>query len=104
MSNDIKTILKDRLPIGTRLNKQVEPEKQEKLSLAIVDSVADELVREYGNPEFRRWYCGVIYKFGLDRVEQWRRRASEGKQPARLFSTYVKQAEKYSPSKSEIGS
>ena len=96
MTSDINSILKNHLPIDSRLSK-VETEKHDKPALAIVDSVADGLVKEYDNPEFRRWYCSVIYKFGLDKVEEWRRRASEGKNPARLFSTYVKQAEKYKP-------
>lgn len=96
MSPDIKTILSNQLPIGTRVNES-ESVKPNRPALAIVDSVVDGLVKEYDNPEFRRWYCSVVYEFGLDKVEEWRRRASEGKTPARLFSTYVKQAQKYKP-------
>ena len=76
-------------------NRNTEPVKRDKPSIAVVDSVADSLVKEYGNPQYRRWYCGIIYEFGLDKVEEWRKRASEGNTPARLFSSYVKQARTY---------
>lgn len=64
-----------------------------------VDRIVDALVREYDNPGFRRWYCGVVYEFGPAQFEEWRRRASEGKEPAKLFSKYVKEARTYSYSR-----
>jgi hypothetical protein len=62
------------------------------LPIGAVDSIADSLVTEYSNPEYRRWYCGVIYEFGPGVVEQWRCRAGEGREPAKLFSKYVRDA------------
>lgn len=72
-----------------------ERSKPNKPPLAVVDSVVDGLVKEYDNPKFRQWYCGVVYEFGLDKVEEWRKRACEGNSPAKLFSSYVKQARTY---------
>lgn len=58
----------------------------------VVDSLADELIVEYENPNWRPWYCGVINQFGLDQVTIWRGRSKSANSPARLFSHYVKQA------------
>lgn len=63
-----------------------------KLPIGVVDEIADRLVTEYGNRQFRRWYCGVVYQFGPNKVYEWQARAKEGKDPARLFSKYVKDA------------
>lgn len=60
-----------------------------------VDRIADSLVREYDNPQWRKWYCGVIYEFGLSKIEEWRIKAKEGKSPSKLFSLYVSEARKY---------
>jgi len=60
------------------------------LSIDVVDKLAEELVTEYNNSPYRRWYCGVIYDFGPAQVHEWRVKASEGNQPAKLFSKYVK--------------
>jgi len=83
-------------------NKQLPKGNRDKVSNRIpidsVDVLADELVSEYANPEYRKWYCKVIYKYGLAQTQEWRRRASEGKEPARLFSKYVKDAQTYSGS------
>jgi hypothetical protein len=57
-----------------------------------VDKLADELVTEYSNPKFRKWYCSVIYEFGFERVAEWRRKAATGHTPGGLFGHYVKQA------------
>jgi hypothetical protein len=94
MTSDIKSIISNHLPIDVKGDKAEHVVKR-RPEMVIVDSLVDELVKEYDNPGFRRWYCGVIYEFGLDRVGEWRRRASDGKTPARLFSAYVKQAYKY---------
>lgn len=57
-----------------------------------VDILADELVEEYSNPNYRRWYCQAIYNYGIPQVLEWRKRATEGDVPARLFSKFVKEA------------
>lgn len=79
-----------QLPIGKSSCK-----KKLKLPTAAVDKVADELVVEYDNQPYRRWYCGVIYEFGFPKVEEWRRRSGEGRVPAKLFSKYVSDARSY---------
>lgn len=71
----------------------IKPIKQ--LPIEQVDELADELVRAYGNPVFRVWYCGVIYEFGLAKVHEWKGRAAEGKEPGKLFSKYVQDARRY---------
>jgi hypothetical protein len=70
--------------------------------IAQVDELADALVAEYANPDYRAWYCGVINKFGVEKVHEWHRRASEGKRPGRLFTTYVNQAGGYRKSSENI--
>ena len=88
MSTDISNILsKKQLPDD---NSSSKPSKQ--LPIDAVDKLADELVTEYSNPVFRQWYCGVIYQYGFAKVAEWRKRAEEGKEPAKLFSKYVKDA------------
>lgn len=87
-------------PIGNNLKKYQVPNgtsKVEKptLPVAAVDELADELVKEYSNDLYRRWYCGIIYEFGFATVNEWRTRAASGKQPARLFSKYVRDARTY---------
>ncbi|MFT4532259.1 MAG: hypothetical protein ACI9T8_000270 [Candidatus Saccharimonadales bacterium] len=62
------------------------------LPIGSVDALADELVKEYSNPGYRKWYCKVIYDNGIERVLEWRRRAEEGDYPAKLFSKYAKEA------------
>lgn len=73
----------------TNANRESE---RPKLAVVHVDRLADELVNEYNNPNFRRWYCGVIYEFGTSTVIEWRSRARTGRVPARLFSKYVSEA------------
>lgn len=87
MANDIKSILSSQLPIGNSTRKPIK-----QLPIEAVDTLADELVAEYVNPQFRQWYCGVIYQFGYAQITEWRKRALEGRDPARLFSKYVKDA------------
>ena len=39
------------------------------------------------NPQFRKWYCGIFYRLGKDKVLQLASIArSDGKQPIKLFS------------------
>jgi hypothetical protein len=78
-------------PIANSNNHAIKHE----LPIEAVDTLADELVAEYNNPGYRRWYCGVIKDFGFSKVHEWRRRASEGKEPAKLFSKYVKDSRTY---------
>ena len=88
MVDSLNSILKSHSPIVLEeVSQQVKP------LISVVDAIADELVAEYSNPDYRRWYCGVINRYGLAKVDEWRRRASEGKEPAKLFSLYVKQAQ-----------
>jgi hypothetical protein len=71
------------LPIGNSTDTKKE------LPIDAVDKMADELVSEYSNPDYRAWYCGVIYEFGFAKIEEWRNRAREGDYPAKLFSPKV---------------
>lgn len=80
-----------QLPVGksNKINNHELPIEQ-------VDEIADSLCAEYTNPSYRRWYCGVVYDFGVSKVEEWKKRAKEGKEPAKLFSKYVRDARRYS--------
>ena len=95
MTTDIKSLLSNQLPIDSSSNKPIK-----QLPIEAVDKLADELVAEYANPKFRQWYCGVIYSFGFAQVNEWRTRAQEGREPARLFSKYVKDARAFRGSRS----
>jgi hypothetical protein len=79
-----------QLPKGNSISKT-----KHELPIDAVDQLADELVREYGNPLYRKWYCGVIYEYGFSQVNEWRKRASEGDEPGKLFSKYVKDTQTY---------
>ena len=94
MTTDIKSILSSQLPIDNSGKTSIKQP-----SIGSVDKLSDELVAEYDNPRFRRWYCGVVYEFGIPKVLEWRRRATEGKYTALLFSTYVKEARTFRASK-----
>jgi hypothetical protein len=89
----VATELKDLLPELPDDNSGESFFKQPPIDA--VDRIADALVSEYHNPEWRRWYCAVIYEFGPVRVYEWQQRAREGKWPAKLFSKYVKEARTY---------
>jgi hypothetical protein len=65
---------------------------RKQLPIEVVDELACELAREYRNDVFLKWYCGIIYQFGLATVHEWRTRAAEGNEPAKLFSKYVRDA------------
>ena len=90
MTTAIKSILNSHLPIDSSSSKTIK-----QLPIDAVDRLADELATEYDNPKFRVWYCGVIYQFGFAQINEWRKRASEGNYPAKLFSKYVKDARSY---------
>ena len=86
-------------------NKQLPKDSREetrdnRIPIGSVDVLADELVGEYANPNYRKWYCKVIYTYGAAQVNEWRNRAREGKDPARLFSKYVKDAQTFRSSRS----
>lgn len=85
-----KLLDKYQVPIGNSSNTN-----KEELPIDAVDQMADILIKEYDNSLYRRWYCGVIYDYGFAQVEEWRNRASEGREPAKLFSKYVKEARTY---------
>jgi len=96
MTSDISSIMsKKQLPIdssGSNTNKQIP--------IDAVDRLADELASEYSNVKYRSWYCKIIYTFGVEQVLEWRRRALEGREPAKLFSKYAKDAMTYRASRS----
>jgi len=88
---DVKTIINNHLTNVIRSN----TDTRKRIPIEQVDSLADELVAEYGNPEWRGWYCGLINKFGIARILDWQKRARSGSNPSKLFSTYAKQAGGY---------
>lgn len=66
--------------------------KNSELTIVEVDRLADELVAQFNNPEYRRWYCKLIYKFGYQTVMDWKGRVSDANNPATLFSKIASQA------------
>jgi len=90
MTTDLKSLINPQL-------RNVDSAKVAKRRLPIdaVDKLADEIVSEYNNSDFRKWYCGVINDFGFSKVNEWQARSREGKEPSRLFSRFVKDARQY---------
>ncbi len=88
MTSGIREILnKKQLPIDSSSKTE-----HKQIPIESVDRLADELASEYSNIKYRAWYCKVIYEFGVQQILEWRSRASEGRDPARLFSKYAKDA------------
>lgn len=90
MTTDLKSLINLQLRNDSSVNVI-----KRKLSINAVDKLADELVSEYNNPDFRKWYCGVINDFGFSKVNEWRVRSKEGRTPSKLFSRFVKDARAY---------
>lgn len=57
-----------------------------------VDTLAEELATEYNNHNFLKWYCSLIYDFGIDRVKRWQAKSKSADSPGLVFASYVKQA------------
>lgn len=56
-----------------------------------VDRIADELVGLFRNPAFRKWYCQIVIDIGASKVEDLKKKVSEGDEPGKLFSHYANQ-------------
>ena len=54
-----------------------------------VEQAANRLCGQYGNAQYFKWYCGAIYEFGLQKIEELEARVSDAKKPGRLFSKIV---------------
>lgn len=71
------------------LNKDRDYRKE--LSVAFVDQLADEIVREYSTPKFRKWYIYLIYELGPQVVNDIRGRCRDARHPGKLFSKLAKE-------------
>lgn len=56
-----------------------------------VDRLADELVQNYKNPGFRKWYCDIVIALGGSKIEDLKKKVANGENPGKLFSHYAKQ-------------
>lgn len=56
-----------------------------------VDRIADELVKMFNNPSFRKWYCNIIITLGVSKIEDLKSKVVDGDNPGKLFSHYAKQ-------------
>lgn len=54
-----------------------------------VDDLAHDLSAKFNNTQFLRWYCGVIYDFGVSRTKELAGRTDGVNYPGKLFSTLV---------------
>ncbi len=77
---------------NTTLNLSANDNWKQRLPVEFVDDLADELIAEYANPEFRAWYCKIIYTFGPVQIREWQGRAKDASNPGKLFSTLASQA------------
>ena len=77
-------------------NRESASKNQFSLSVAKADEIIEEIVLEYRNPAYRKWYLKVLYDFGPQKVHEWRRRAAEGKEPGKLFTKLVNEYRQYS--------
>lgn len=96
MSSSINEVLNNSQLSKTR---SVEP-KPPHVPAYLADELSLELCAEYGNYEYRKWYLKVIYTYGISQIVDWKKRASDGKCPGKLFSTYIKEAKNYPLNKS----
>ena len=64
-----------------------------KPSIDEVDATANEIVAAYKTLSYRKWYCQLCNKLGIHTVRSLMARASDARQPARLFSVLAKKAE-----------
>lgn len=92
MDSIVNQLKKYQVPIGVNKRPPIEQ----------VDKLADELVAEYNNSDYRAWYCGVINTHGITRVIEWRGRAKEGNLPGKLFTHYVNQAGGYKKGRNDV--
>lgn len=64
---------------------------ERKPTIIEVDKLANELVAEYGNPLYFKWYCSAINQLGVQRINELRGMVSDAKQPGKLFSKRAKE-------------
>lgn len=62
-----------------------------KTPIARVDALAEELVTQFDNRPYLKWYCVAIYDLGEERVRQIMGRVSDARLPGKLFTHYVNQ-------------
>ena len=60
-----------------------------KCTMKEVDSLAAELCVQFSNHKYFRWYCSIIWKLGIDRIQELRGRVKDAKLPSRLFTMYA---------------
>lgn len=64
---------------------------KKELSSTQVDEYVSGLIKEYGSPEYRRWYCVLVYEFGIQTIDDLRGRCRDARTPARLFARLAKE-------------
>lgn len=79
--------------IESRFGNKQKAKKE--LPINAVDRLVEEILAEYQNNNYRKWYYKVVYEFGIESVLEWMRRAKEGSEPSKLFTKYVNDARKY---------
>ena len=80
--------------VAKLLENQIEDENENWkniLDFRFVDEFVDGLVRRYKNPEFRRWYCKLVYNIGPYRINEIQGRVQGAKDEAKLFSKLANQ-------------
>lgn len=100
MNDYIKTIAKGRMTNETPLangNNTIE-----KLPIALVDEEGLRLSRKYNNPDYLGWYCEIVYCLGQSHLHELERRAEDGRNPGRLFSSLAREALRRNPTYQQI--
>jgi hypothetical protein len=64
---------------------------RDELSSAQVDETVDDIIREYGTPSYRKWYCELVYEFGPRAIKDLQGRCRDANVPSRLFAYLAKQ-------------
>lgn len=67
-----------------------DKERLNHLPIERVDEEVARLIAKYRNPGWKKWYCKIVYTLGIPKVIELERRASEGDEPAKLFSKLAK--------------
>lgn len=67
-------------------NNSISQIANRKPAISEVDALADELIKQFNNPDYRPWYCRVIYELGITEVYELMNRVRDAKNPGTLFS------------------
>jgi hypothetical protein len=67
-------------------------EDRDKPEKEVVDLLAEQISDSFGTDKYRKWYCKLIYEFGVDQIHEWLDKASYYRNPEKVFAVLGWQA------------